>query len=211
MQDSNNQVLKYSTTNRDGYRDYKSNPEICQHCPCREQCTKSKDCQKTVTRHVWEDYLEKVEDCRHTPWVKDLYDMRKQKIERVFADAKVKHGFALYAVAWSCKGYDAGHAHFCVHEFEKARKMEEEDSFDKLIFRCFRVHFSRSSSVLQLSVHLYHSANGMVHSWCIAGAIKITSFSSINFRNPSIFAFTCPLANSKISTKIREKMQRCND
>ena len=36
--------------------------------------------------------MEKVEDYRHTPWVKDLYDMRKQKIERVFADAKVKHG-----------------------------------------------------------------------------------------------------------------------
>ena len=29
---------------------------------------------------------------RHMPWVKDLYDQRKQKIERVFADAKVKHG-----------------------------------------------------------------------------------------------------------------------
>ena len=57
-----------------------------------------------------------------------------------------------------------GHAYFCVHEFEKARKMEEEDPFAKLIFRCFRVHFSRSSSVLPLSVHLYNSANGLVHS-----------------------------------------------
>ena len=36
--------------------------------------------------------MEQVEDFRHTPWVKDLYDKRKQKIERVFADAKVKHG-----------------------------------------------------------------------------------------------------------------------
>ena len=158
----NNQVLKYSTTNRDGYRDYKSNPEICQHCPCREQCTKSKDCQKTVTRHVWEDYLEKVEDCRHTPWVKDLYDMRKQKIERVFADAKVKHGFT--QLRGLAKVTMPGHAYFCVHEFEKARKMEEEDPFAKLILRCFRVHFSRSSSVLPLSVHLYNSANGLVHS-----------------------------------------------
>ena len=88
----NNQVLKYSTTNRDGYKEYKSDPEICRSCPCREQCTRSKECQKTVTRHVWEEYLEKVEDYRHTSWIKDLYDQRKQKIERVFADAKVKHG-----------------------------------------------------------------------------------------------------------------------
>lgn len=88
----NNQILRYSTTNREGYREYKSNPEICQNCPCREQCTKSMSCQKTVTRHVWENYMEQLEDFRHTPWVKDLYDKRKQKIERVFADAKVKHG-----------------------------------------------------------------------------------------------------------------------
>ena len=46
------QVLKYSTTNRDGYREYKSNPTICQNCPTREKCTKSKSCQKTVTRHI---------------------------------------------------------------------------------------------------------------------------------------------------------------
>ena len=36
--------------------------------------------------------MEQVEDLRHTPQMKDLYDKRKQKIERVFADAKVKHG-----------------------------------------------------------------------------------------------------------------------
>ena len=88
----NDQVLRYSTTNRDGYREYKSDPKVCVTCPYRERCTRSKECQKTVTRHVWEPYIEKVEDYRHTQWVKDLYDERKQKIERVFADAKVKHG-----------------------------------------------------------------------------------------------------------------------
>lgn len=85
-------IFVRSTINREGYREYKSDPAICRDCPCREQCTRSKDLQKTVTRHVWEAYMEKVEDFRHTPWVKDLYDKRKQKIERVFADAKVKHG-----------------------------------------------------------------------------------------------------------------------
>lgn len=36
------QVLKYSTTNRDGYREYKSNPMICQNCPTREKMHKIK-------------------------------------------------------------------------------------------------------------------------------------------------------------------------
>ena len=84
-------VLKYSTTNRDGYREYKSNPEICKNCPTRELCTHSKDCVKTVTRHIWADYIEKAEDIRHTPKYKEIYDKRKETIERVFADAKEKH------------------------------------------------------------------------------------------------------------------------
>ena len=32
------------------------------------------------------------EDARHTPEYKELYQLRKEKIERVFADAKEKHG-----------------------------------------------------------------------------------------------------------------------
>ncbi len=47
--------------------------------------------EKTVTKHVWLDYLETVEDIRYTPEYKDLYERRKETIERVFADAKEKH------------------------------------------------------------------------------------------------------------------------
>nr|WP_270419343.1 transposase [Butyricicoccus sp. AM78-15b2TA] len=32
------------------------------------------------------------EDVRHTPLYRDIYKLRQQKIERVFADAKEKHG-----------------------------------------------------------------------------------------------------------------------
>ena len=87
----NNQILKYSTTNRDGYREYKSNPKICINCPMKSKCTESKNSQKVVTRHVWEDYIEEAEDVRHSPQGKDLYSLRGQTIERVFADAKEKH------------------------------------------------------------------------------------------------------------------------
>jgi len=85
-------VLGYSTTNRDGYREYKSRPYICQQCPTREKCTRSKDFQKLVTRHVWQDYIERAEDVRHSPKGKAAYGLRSQTIERVFADAKEKHG-----------------------------------------------------------------------------------------------------------------------
>lgn len=88
----NNQVLKYSTTNREGYRQYKSDPKVCCNCEYLSQCTQSKNSTKIVTRHVWEPYLEKAEDLRHTLRGKELYKMRRETIERVFADAKEKHG-----------------------------------------------------------------------------------------------------------------------
>ena len=84
-------VLEYATTDRDGYREYKSKGYICQNCPVREQCTQSKQCVKTVTRHVWQNYLEQAEDIRHSPLGKATYALRSQTIERVFADAKEKH------------------------------------------------------------------------------------------------------------------------
>jgi transposase len=85
-------VLHYATTNREGYREYKSRSYICEKCPTRVKCTENAKCEKTVTRHIWQDYIEMAEDVRHTPEFKALYEKRKQTIERVFADAKEKHG-----------------------------------------------------------------------------------------------------------------------
>ena len=86
-----NQVLKYSTTNRDGYREYKSDSKICANCPSRHKCTESKNHVKVVTLHVWGDYMELAEDVRHSLVGKEVYPLRSQTIERVFADAKEKH------------------------------------------------------------------------------------------------------------------------
>ena len=86
-----NQVLAYSTTNREGYREYKSDPSYCKDCKFLNQCTQSKAQQKVVTRHVWEPYMELAEDYRHTPMYREIYQKRSQTIERVFADAKEKH------------------------------------------------------------------------------------------------------------------------
>ena len=87
----NNKILKYSTTNRDGYREYKSNPVNCSSCPYISQCTQSKNHQKVVTRHVWQEYMDICEDIRHTRGTKSIYDLRKETIERVFGVAKENH------------------------------------------------------------------------------------------------------------------------
>ena len=57
----------------------------------RERCTQNQQHTKTVTRHIWQEYLERAEDIRHSPLGKAAYALRSQTIERVFADAKEKH------------------------------------------------------------------------------------------------------------------------
>lgn len=89
----NNQVLSYHTTNRHGYKEYHSNPKICVGCPYLKQCTESKNHLKTVTRHVWEEYVEQAEENRYTEGTREYYALRKETIERDFGLAKELHGY----------------------------------------------------------------------------------------------------------------------
>ena len=86
------QLLPYRTTNREGYREYRSNPAICRDCPLLTTCTTSADKAKIVTRHVWQDAKEQIDANRLSPWGKALYKRRKETVERSFADAKQLHG-----------------------------------------------------------------------------------------------------------------------
>ena len=88
----NNQVLKYSTTNKDGYREYKSCGHECAKCPFLNKCTTSKNHVKVISEHVWDDYLLKAEETRYTIGSKELYSKRKETIERCFADGKENFG-----------------------------------------------------------------------------------------------------------------------
>ncbi|MGI6238979.1 MAG: transposase, partial [Christensenellales bacterium] len=65
---------------------------ICKDCPHRARCTQSSSMTKVVTRHVWQDYMEMAEEFRLTLGMQEVYRRRKETIERVFADAKEKHG-----------------------------------------------------------------------------------------------------------------------
>lgn len=89
----NNQVLRYATTDRDGYKEYKSNGVICATCPYLKQCTESRNHVKVINKHVWDEYMETCEDIRLTIGMKELYALRKETIERLFGTAKENHGF----------------------------------------------------------------------------------------------------------------------
>jgi len=84
----NNKKLKYSTTSREGYKNYKSNPKDCVNCPFLHKCTKSNNHQKVVSRHIWAESLEYAEELRSTQYHKIVYRKRKETVERVFGEGK---------------------------------------------------------------------------------------------------------------------------
>jgi transposase len=102
------QVLAYATTNRSGYRHYRSNPAVCKTCPLLASCTSNKNAQRTITRHVWQDIKAKTDANRLTDWGKAIYKRRKETVERSFADAKQLHNHryarfrSLIRVQWQC-------------------------------------------------------------------------------------------------------------
>ncbi len=84
-------ILRHTTTDRDGKRIYRSTPKHCVNCPHKKLCGANEKGQKALSRHIWQGYLDLAEQLRKTEWVRDIYAMRKQTIERVFGDAKEKH------------------------------------------------------------------------------------------------------------------------
>lgn len=98
--------LSYVTTDRQGYRQYKSRPEDCQGCPLRGDCFSAKADRRTITRHVWEEEKEKLKANKRTATGKRLYKSRSWTVERSFADAKERHGYR----------YARGRGHTCVQE-----------------------------------------------------------------------------------------------
>ncbi|MGR6874778.1 IS1182 family transposase [Pseudomonas sp. HK3] len=87
------QNVFYRTTTREGYRQYHSDANACQHCPDLTRCTKSQNHTKVITRHVWEGSKDRINEHRLTDKGKLLYARRKETVERSFADAKQLHGY----------------------------------------------------------------------------------------------------------------------
>lgn len=86
-------ILNYRTTNRNGYREYVSNKDLCINCPSLLNCTQSKNHQKVITRHVWGDSHDQINSNRYTDRGKYIKRRRSETVERSFADAKQLHGY----------------------------------------------------------------------------------------------------------------------
>ena len=85
-------VLRHTTTDKEGKRTYRTDPKKCVGCPFKHYgCGANEKGQKILTRHIWQEHLDLAEQLRKTERGKEIYAMRKETIERVFADAKEKH------------------------------------------------------------------------------------------------------------------------
>ena len=76
---------------REGYKWY-SNKENCKGCPHINECCK-KQGYRVIRRLICEELNENSRDRRLSEKGKELYKLRKEKIERSFADSKNNHGY----------------------------------------------------------------------------------------------------------------------
>ena len=84
--------LYWKTTNRHGYREYYCDTKTCQACTRRDQCLSPSAKRRQVTRHVWQDWLDRATDFAKTDKGRQLYRRRKETIELSFAESKENHG-----------------------------------------------------------------------------------------------------------------------
>lgn len=115
----NDKILKYTTTNRNGYREFKSDPKDCANCPFLSKCTQSKKHQKVINRHIWEEYKEDANKRRKTPEWKKIYPKRKETIERVFADTKEKNNLRYTRLRGLMKNQHQASLIFACHNLTK--------------------------------------------------------------------------------------------
>lgn len=85
--------LKYKTTTRQGYKEYVSDKCDCANCSKQHLCLTSEKAEnRTIRRHVWEEFKEKNVRFVKSDKGKYIYKRRKETIERSFADSKNLHG-----------------------------------------------------------------------------------------------------------------------
>jgi transposase len=77
------------------YLQYRAKASVCKSCPLKEQCTTSKTGRR-VSRHVAEEYLERVRTYHTTEPYKKAMRKRSVWVEPLFAEGKDWHGMRRY-------------------------------------------------------------------------------------------------------------------
>ena len=111
------EILELKTIDKKGYKIYKANKESCSKCPLLKKCTKSKNHQKVITRHIWQDKKDKANQKRYEDLFKQEYPKRKETVERIFAICKEQHGL----------------------RFTRVRGLEKNKNQVLLIFSCYNL------------------------------------------------------------------------
>lgn len=162
----NTKILKYTTTTKEGYRQFKSNPIECESCPFRSKCTGSKNMVKVINRHVWEEYREEAEEIRYTQLWKDVYPHRKETIERVFADCKEQHGMRFTRVRGLVKNDNQTTMIFACHNLKRIanwswksnQKRTGNNHSSKNIQSLLNILFKNDENYKKRVVHLFRWA-----------------------------------------------------
>lgn len=85
-------ILSYTgRIDKIGYK-YYADKENCQGCPEIVNCCRRKG-YRVIRRHIKEEINEQYRENRLSDRGKELYRLRKEKIERSFADSKQNHGY----------------------------------------------------------------------------------------------------------------------
>ena len=86
----NHKMLVPWNISKTGNIEYKIHKSDCRECTFRNKCIK--DYIKTITRHLYDDCMLIAKSFRLSEQGKQIYSLRKQTIERVFAEGKERHG-----------------------------------------------------------------------------------------------------------------------
>lgn len=84
-------VLPYRNITREGYKQYYSKNQ-CEGCPYKNKCC-GKSNKKVISRHIKAELREEQNKIRLSDLGKEIYKLRKEKVERSFGDSKQNHGY----------------------------------------------------------------------------------------------------------------------
>ncbi len=143
----NQQLLGYTRTTKEGYRQYKSHPKICEHCPLLEQCTQSQNHVKVIERHLWERDLEAFEKLRRLGFASAIYAERKETIERIFGSSKEFHGLRYTNQSGREKLQTKLALTFACLNMKKLAKMMKSREGTPFLFWTFRVKIAKLPSM----------------------------------------------------------------
>lgn len=101
----NKKILVPWNITKGGQIEYKIHKDECQNCPHKSLCIKNY-AFKTVTRHIYDDCMLEVKNLRLSKEGKEIYKLRKETIERVFAEGKEYHGLRITRFKGLKKNFD---------------------------------------------------------------------------------------------------------